>query len=55
MVVEIRCIKTKHGSCIPVLVVNGIYVTFEREKILRVADIRPSELDKLKEGDVIKL
>ena len=54
MLVEIRCIKTKNGSKCPVLVVNDVYVTFDREKILRVADIRPSELDNLGINESIK-
>lgn len=53
--VEIRIIQSKNGRSFPVLVVNDIYVCFDREKILRIADIRPSELDGLAVGDVIKL
>lgn len=55
MKVELRCIKTKNGSKCYVLVVNDVYVTFEREKILRACDMRPSELDVLDIGESITL
>lgn len=52
---EIRFISTKTGKTIPVLVVNNVFVCFDREKILRVADLRPSDLESHAVGDSIKI